>query len=285
MTHFIYIPFTGVGLYGGYRGDVWFAERVAIFDNYTLKSLAAQTNPNFTVWVSFRPQEFGHPMVTLLEELLDIHGIKCVFTYDGLMYHDDKFGGSPFHKLKNALRVIRGCYRNNTWRDLSQNLNEIFTDKNEMLPERLMSSLKVLKPYVSGNVLMTRLDSDDLLHKEAVQRIQNIALWREGAVAFRGGYILNAETGRVAEYNPTTNPPFHTLYFEEIAFLQPLLHWMKYRDFKSHEDVDRIFKPHIIRDRMYCVVTHNPELHISTGFDHPFRGRHVDRVVLEDFGL
>lgn len=286
MTHFVYIPVTGVGLYGGYRGDAWFKERIEVFKNYTLKSLKAQTNQDFIVWMSFRPQDWNNLQLHHIETALQLAGLKYVFTFEGLMYHDDKFGGSLAHKLRNVARVIRGCYRNRTWGDLIPNTLELLQDKNKTLVARLSRALPSLKPYVNGDVLLTRIDSDDMFHKDAITGIQHLAVDhpKAEAVTMFNGYIYNTTTDEVAEYNPTTNPPFHTIIFAADVFLNPMGHFNSYRGYQSHEDVPYLFK-FVALGRSFCVVTHNPQNHISTGFNHPFRGKLVDKEVLKDFGL
>lgn len=57
IIHLVYIPFTGVGIFGGFRGQEWFAKRIEIFKQYTLKSLLNQTNKNFDCWISFRDRK------------------------------------------------------------------------------------------------------------------------------------------------------------------------------------------------------------------------------------
>lgn len=282
MTHIIYIPFTGVGLYGGYRGDGWFNDRIDIFKSYTLKSLRSQTNKNFILWCSFRPQEENNPLTLELKRSIQEEGLNVAFTFQGLMYHDDKFGGSFIHRMKNIGRVVRGCYRNKTWKDVFPNCMEVLKDKNTDLVTRLARALPLLTPHVHGDVLLTRIDSDDMFRKDAVDQIQKAM---GEAITIPQGYIHNSLTGEVAEYNPTTNPPFHTLTFLLGTFLDPQMHFNRYKGYESHEDVDDRFWRTPLKDRLFCVVTHSPSAHISTGFNHPFRGKMVDKGILKEFGL
>ena len=69
IKHLIAIPFSGVGLHGGFRGDTWFRHRIDIFKNHTLKSLKNQSNKDFTLWLWMRPEEKNNP---LTRELLRI---------------------------------------------------------------------------------------------------------------------------------------------------------------------------------------------------------------------
>lgn len=295
MTHIVYIPFTGVGI--DHRNDDWLKERVEIFKNYTLKSLANQSNKDFFLWLSFRPQDlsslpmkpYNQDAIAQLLTAIDRAGIECEITFHGLMYHDDKFGGSVRHRIWNAGRLVRAAWRHNTWMHLPYSLWQmLFRDKNKTLEKRLAESLESLK--WSGRikddiVLLTRIDSDDMFHKEALEKIRDNG---GSVVAMSGGYIYDTKWGRLAYYNPKTNPPFHTIGFSKEEFLDARRHLLIYGDFKSHEDIIKLH-PHTLTERLYCVTTHNPKAHISTVFDHPYRGKMIGEPersdILKQFGI
>lgn len=86
------------------------------------------------------------------------------------------------------------------------------------------------------------------------------------------------------------NPPFHTIIFDAETFFDPTKHLDYYGEFKSHEDITRVFTHLILPDFRYCVVAHKPMNQISTIFSHPFRGKMIldenqKREVLTEFGL
>lgn len=283
LLHIVYIPFRGVGIDN--RNDKWFRERIEIFKNYTLKSLANQTTKDFTLWLSYRPQDRNNPLIKDISAAIHATGIAHISTFDGLMYHDDKFGGDFFRKLKNAARVLRQCCRNNTWQDLISSLVEIGNDKNKTLPQRLKHSLEILQKTLdtSGIILLTRIDSDDMLHKDVIDTLQKLS---NPVMCMDAGYIYNTTTRQLAEWNPTTNPPFYTLRFIGTEFFDARLHLMSYGpNFRSHEDIGKLAFRHTFRKRLYCVTAHNPKNHISTIWNHPFRGRSVDITTLADFGI
>ncbi len=89
----MYVPFTGLGLYGGSRGNKWLRNRIKIFKSYVVRSLQAQTNQNFTIWISWRPEErFNKDVLALEFELKFKFGMdRVVFTYSGVCFYDDKF--------------------------------------------------------------------------------------------------------------------------------------------------------------------------------------------------
>ncbi len=255
--HIIYIPFTGVGKVG-YKGDEWFKDRIEIFKNYTLKSLLNQSNQQFLLWISFREEESENPLLFEFKKLLDnsLDG-RYLLTFNGLMYFDDR--------------------------------NEV---SNENLQSRLFYSLvqmSAIKDSDLDYIYLTRIDSDDMFHKDVVQLIQDQETF-EGALTLQLGYVYNKDTGEVCEWNPLTNPPFHTIMMKRETFFDPDKHIEAYKGFKSHEDIARL--PHKLlwrgdnrRDRLYCVLTHNPEMHISTTWNHEFRGKAVDPSILKEFGI
>lgn len=287
IKHFIYIPFTGVGI-PGYKGDTWFKDRIEIFKNYTLKSLQNQTNKNFTVWLSFRPEEQNNPEIATLLRVTVSSGLSFVFTFSGLMYHDDKFSTDLFSRIKNCFRLVRHALRSNSYSDLLSNLKLVWHDKNSTLLQRLAEALPKLGLIEEDMVLLTRIDSDDMFHQDYVQIVQEHIDWAQVSLCSTG-YIYNTTTGELATWEPDTNPPFHTIVFINGEFTDPQRHLTKYKDFRSHEDIPRIFPVHnLLKDR-YCVTTHNPKNHISTTWNHPFRGSIITdqskEEILKSFGL
>ena len=97
ITHFLYCPFTGLGLYGGHRGNRWLRNRIKIFKQFVVPSLLAQTNQNFVIWISWRFEDRGDPLVRELYEWLSLRFMmpdmksRVVFTYAGVCFWDDKY--------------------------------------------------------------------------------------------------------------------------------------------------------------------------------------------------
>lgn len=289
--HLIYIPFTGVGLYGGYRGDEWFKERIRIFKEYTLKSLLNQTNKDFIVWMSFRPEEINNPLLEELGKILISSPLIFLCTFDGLMYHDDKFTKECYSRLLNYGRIVRECVRNRTTQGVFRMCKEVFKNKNSTLEKRLLNSLELIQdnfPFASL-VYLTRLDSDDMLKNTMVKDIQSIPPF-QGALVCKNGYIYNETTKELAEYVPHMNPPFHTIIFPANKFFNAKKHLAYYKDFKSHEDIPRIFNTKQLSNGSYCVFTHNPKYHISTVWNHPFKrgiitNKSKKSKILRSFGI
>lgn len=288
FLHIIYIPFVGVGLGSAQRRNPnWLADRIQIFKDYTLKSLLNQEERNFILWASFTQSEKYDKKVGELANYLKANKVAYIFTFDGLMYWDDKFNTDPISRLKNFARIVRDCWRNGNMRDFWPSLREVFNNRNKTLVERLGNSLRPFKDNFATGVnwfYVTRIDSDDMFHKSVVKEIQKLPAF-EGAYVMKKGYIHNRHSGLIAEYLPKTNPPFHTIIFRAETFLNPAEHFAYFKDFRSHEDITRVFRSYLLPDFRYCVLTHNPLNHISTGWNHPFRGELVDKEVLKDFGL
>ena len=112
-TTIIGIPFSGLGLHGGYRGDEWFKYRINIFHNYTLKALLNQKDKNFIIWCQFRPEEETNPLTQTIKK-----PHPPIFTYNGINFWDDKY---PQDKLWERLR------------DMLPKLKEIVGDKDVKL--------------------------------------------------------------------------------------------------------------------------------------------------------
>lgn len=256
-THFLYTPFTGLGLYQGFRGNRWLRNRISVFKEIVVPSLQNQTNKNFVLWVSWRPEERFNPYVKeLWSYLQNIKEFKTVFTYSGVCFWDDKYSDEEAHsRLAQAIHESAHTL-----------VNEIGTD----------------------TVLMTIQPSDDVYHLGFVEEIQTLFEKTDfQAIGYNSGYITNYKTGEICEYTPKTNPPFFTLKFPKDIFLDPIRH-MKYSGpYKSHEYVGDHMKYLSVPKRGFCVGTHGEN--ISTHFNHPYAGRRLEgeerEKTLEAFGI
>lgn len=245
MKHFLYVPFTGLGLFQGYRGDTWLKNRIEVFKRFVLPSLLNQTNKDFYLWLSFRPEEESNPIVIDLINHLDKFQLKgTVVTFGGVMFWDDKY-------------------------------------PDDIAEQRLRHSLSITLPQLKGmvgghDVLMTLQPSDDLYLDEAVEYIQKV----NKSMVFTKGYIMNYNNLDLAEYNPTTFPPFSTIKFTASQFLDPDMHYTHTQAYKSHEYVP---VEAVIAKRMFIVGTHGEN--ISTTWGHSFTGkmltgREKDKVLI-----
>jgi hypothetical protein len=246
-------PFTGLGLYQGFRGDFWFKKRIELFKNYTLKSMSNQEDKDFIHWICFREEERTNPLTIELEDYLKSIGYRFLFTYGGIPFWDDKY---PKDNLLERLRVI--------------------------LPQ--------LKEIV-GNAEVVRewlVPSDDMYSQEVSESIKKVQFKEKTAIVHKKGYVYNAETDQLAEWIPTTNPPFYTILYPADVFLDPQKHFDYLEPYRSHEDIAKIFKNVVMPDGRYCVVVHSTN--ISTIWEHPFKGKEFyyeteKKNILKTFGL
>lgn len=286
FAHIIMVPMTGVGVNRGFKSDEWFKYRIELFKKYTLKSLSKQSVQNFIVWLTFRPEEENHPYIKDLIDTINEYKVPTIITFHGLMYADDKFASGTRILIENMGRVLRQCYRDGTWfKSIPLMFELIFNNKNKTLLYRLERALselriKLLELSDCSYIYLTRIDSDDMLHNEAAAEIQRVKPF-EGALVYKNGYVYNSNTNEMAEWHPKTNPPFHTICFLASKFFNPVEHLEYYKDFKSHEDITKVFETKQLEDGRYCVVIHGN--HISTIWDHPFRGKSVDVSKLNEF--
>lgn len=269
LKHLMYVPFTGLGLYNGFRGNTWLKNRIEIFKQFVIPSLKGQTNQNFILWISWRREERSNLIVREFMSWLDLNfntvaSDKVVHTFSGVCFYDDKY-------------------------------------PDEIARERLVNAIHGAMPNLldfigdCDDVLMTIQPSDDLYHKDAVGIIQNILQdHKYDAVGFQRGYIANYNTKEVNEYNPLTNPPFYTIKFPEKIFRDPLQH-SKFTSLKkdsgkykagtplpSHEYVGECMRYAQIGDlRGFLVGTHG--VNISTTFNNPYKGDRVDSEILKNF--
>ena len=228
----ISIPFTGLGMFDGYRGDEWFKRRIDLFHKYTLQSLLKQTDQNFLIWLQFRPEEKDNPLIKTIK-----------IPHEHIM----TFGGI--------------CI----WDDRKQ-------EEEKGLLTRLKNSIPELKEKVGDkNVKLVNVASDDMYSDEVVASINEQEFKEKNALTHRFGYVYSDTYDRLAEWNPTTHPPFHTIMYANETFLDPEKHLNFIKEYKSHEYIPEVFNEVNMPDGRYCVLVHNSN--ISTIWEHPFRGR------------
>ncbi len=233
--HFLYCPLTGLGNHD--RGDVWLKKRIQILKQFVIPSLVNQTNPHFYLWISVRPQDKNSKLIYELKNTLDrIRDLSFFITYGGLCFLDDK-AKYPYAKLLHNLK--------DTLPELDGRVEEF------------------------QEVLMTIQPSDDMYISSAVETIQRAKF--EKVAGFREGYIMNLQTKEVAEYNPTTIPPFYTIKFPKEIFIDPKKHLEYTKDFISHEHLEG----EILPGRGFVVGTHGAN--ISTTWNISFKGTQLDQ--------
>jgi len=249
--HLMLCPFTGLGLYSGFRGNRWLKNRIKVFEQFVVPSLLAQTSQNFILWVAWRQEEKTNKQVIELKERLE-KNFNVVFTYSGVPFWDDKYSDDVAKKrLIDALHGSMGS--------LINAIGEC------------------------DEVLMTIQPSDDCYHREFVKDVQEEGFTTNWAVGFERGYIMDYKTGAIKEYNPETNPPFFTIRFKRDVFIDPLQHMKHTGPYKSHEHIGKYLEYHTTEARGFLVGIHG--FNISTVYDHPYAGLDVDSGVLYDFGL
>lgn len=236
--HLIYTPFTGLGLANGFRGQEWYEHRIGIFKKYVVPNLLNQTSQDFIHWISFRPEEKENPLTIELEKHLKKIGYKFIFTFDGLMYWDDK------------------------------------VPNDDLLP-RLEKTLPQLKHLVEGKeyVYLTHLDSDDMISNKTIGFIQKHGFKKHRAFIHSHGYALNGVTGQVVEWNSPC-PSSYTLMYPADVFIDPQKHidYISIYKGKNHFDIPKVYDP-IVIPHPYCATIHGGN--ISTIWGHNFRGEEV----------
>jgi len=253
--HFLYTPFTGLGLYNGHRGKRWLRNRIKIFKQFVVPSLRVQTNQNFILWISWRYEDKDDEDIKEFKKYLE-QRFKVVFTYSGVCFWDDKY--SDEIARERLIDAIHGS--------MGELLN-VMQD-----PE---------------TILMTIQPSDDCYRKDMVEQMQALFEQRSElqAIGYKHGYVMDYVNKKLAEWNPTTTPPFYTIKFDKETFgmHHPLKHLDYTGPYKSHEYVKDYLKTLYLEDRGFIVGTHGEN--ISTIFNHPFTGAVQDNVLLDRFGV
>lgn len=274
-AHLVRIVFTGVGLHGGFRGDEWFSHRIKIFKNYTLKSLANQSNKNFVLWCCFRAEEENNPLTNEIRQAIAGAGLGYIFTFDGIPYFDDKFSNYTLKtKIKNFLQMLWDGYYHKRMRSLREMWRHTWENKNKTLLARLTRTLGALRLEVGNKydwVYVTQIDSDDMFHRDVVGLIQSHAPDYKKALVMDKGYMYNVVTGQLGEWLPPTCPPFSTVIFPANVFFNPQRYLEYYEGFRTHEDIPKVFHAETLDLYKYCVTFHAK--HISTAWDVPLPKR------------
>ncbi len=264
----VYTPFTGLGLYGGFRGNRWLKNRIQIFKQFVIPSLLNQTDRDFVHWISWRPEERSNRYVKELGVYLGtIPNYRFVFTFDGIAFWDDKFEDD----------VARERLFNSLYKSLPNLLDHV-PDCDEVY--------WLLQP------------SDDCYHTLTVESVKK-AFMEQGiqAVCYQNGYLCNYNTLELLEYNPKTSPPFHAIKFPRATFFDPGKHltyislkedageYKKGTPCPSHEYLPKCLNTGYFQGRGFLVGTHGEN--ISTHFNHPYGGAKITEPdqILDKFGI
>jgi hypothetical protein len=254
IKHIFQIPFTGKGLYQGFRGQAWYDFRAKIFEKYTLQSLINQTNNDFGVWISFRPEEKDNLTTKKIEKMLEKSWLKYVITFDGIMMTDD-----------------RG------------------TEHNIDLEKRLAKSLPDIEKLTGDAeyIYETNLDSDDTVYKTFSELVQSKDFKKGGALYEKNGFAYNINDRLVEWHNPESNQNYTIMFPREDYFnAKKRLEYL--HGLKTHEEIPTIFNAECLPDGLYCAIIHGTN--ISTVWNHPFIGKEIyyddeKRFILNNFGI
>lgn len=200
VAHFLHIPFTGLGLYNGFRGNNWLKNRIKVFKQFVVPSLQNQSiqdmaHKGFVIWLAFRYEEKNNPQIKELKKWLDENiNVDVVFTFSGICFYDDKY---PDEIARNRLLEA-----------LHGSMGEILNVMGE-----------------AETVLMSIQPSDDCYRSTFVNEIQSAFRVNPKlqAIGYDRGYICDYKTLEIKEYNPQTNPPFYTIKFPRDIFIEPFV--------------------------------------------------------------
>lgn len=294
VKHIIYIPFSGVGLFDDPKDDTWLKYRIEIFKEFTLKSIINQSKPIDLLWLGFDGR-YNNP---LIKNLLESIKIPVISTHTGLIYTDDKF---IFRNKSTDLYESTWKY---AWRMFGRALKKrklyIFTRflknlylKNRSLSSRLDDTLKIIVDALGWfeYIYLTRLDSDDLLHRDYIKEVSTYSPTYKKALIRDKGYVYNRNSAELAEWVPKTCPQFFTLQIPRNIMLRSQSFVDYWKDYTTHEDVKKAFNYDTLADHKYCMLIHGNQ--ISSIWGHPFRGKSIGNTmtnkltnnILKEFGV
>ena len=198
----MYMPLTGLGNYGGHRGNRWLKNRIKIFKQFVLPSLLAQTNKNFVLWVSMRHEDRNDKIATEFKEFLEAT-LPTVFTYSGICFYDDK-------KPNDEGRLVEA---------IQGSMGELINHMGE-----------------AETILMSIQPSDDCYWHGMVEETQQILSIHKHiqVLGYQKGYVMDYLNRRLKEWNPKTTPPFYTIRFDRDTFTNPYKHVKYIGPYKSH---------------------------------------------------
>lgn len=270
FCHFYMVPFTGLGLFNGFRGNQWLRNRIKIFNEFVLPSLLNQ-GKDFHVWFCWRPEEKNNPIVQEFQKSLEgVHDFFPIHTFGGIPFYDDKYDDKTARE-----RLLR----------------------------TLEISLPELKSIVGDTkyILVTIQPSDDMYLGDTAKRLQekftelltNEPSNVHRAVGFKKGYIMCYNNKEIAEYSTRewttddistyhtdTIPPFFTILYSNEAFLDPQKHFDWIGPYKSHEYIADVMDYTALEGRGFMVGTHGEN--ISTVYNHRYKGKVLTKEEQED---
>lgn len=259
------VPFTGLGLFLGFRGNRWLRNRIKIFETFVVPSLLAQSDQDFVLWVQWRREEKKNKQVIELLERLK-KNFNVIFTYTGITFWDDKY-------------------------------------PDDIARERLFHTLRLGLPELLDitadheNIIWLLQPSDDCYDRMTIESVKK-AFENDStmeAVSYTEGYLCNYNTLELLEYNPKTSPPFHAIKFPRQIFFDAGKHltyislkedvgqYKKGTPCPSHEYLSKCLKTAFFKGRGFLVGTHGEN--VSTHWNHPYGGQKVSQEILKNFGL
>lgn len=136
-------------------------------------------------------------------------------------------------------------------------------------------------------VYKTDLGSDDLFHKDALSEVQQQEPREKGATYYINGYILNMQTGQLAEWNRESSCSKYTIMYPYETFFDAKKHLEYVKGLQSHEFVPLVFDATRLPDGRYMCGVHGAN--ISTTWQNKERGREFlneeKNNVLQNFGI
>jgi len=141
-------------------------------------------------------------------------------------------------------------------------------------------------------VYHTRIDSDDMFHKDVISEIQSYDFAHRRALVFQKGYCYDCRNNRLQHYF-MPSPPFSTIMFPMSIYLDQQKQ-NEYTQTIGHDTIFRGMKSIKLSENKYIVTVHNTnQVTIYQDDRTKFRGHETEieiqnvdiNIILKDFGI
>jgi hypothetical protein len=131
------------------------------------------------------------------------------------------------------------------------------------------------------NIILVNLDSDDVYHKTAFEKLLQVPSVVGQVYIFRNGFVYDIPTKRLALYEGRPSPPpFFAMTFTNDA-LESQENWdeyVKYYNLQAeHPHLKRCLVKKEMPDGLFCYVFH--EYNVTSSWDNPHHKKKIKELV------
>jgi len=151
---------------------------------------------------------------------------------------------------------------------------------------------EILKPHIEKYkyIYHTRIDSDDLFHKDVIKEIQTYDFENRRALVFQKGYCYDCRENKLRHYF-MLSPPFSTIMYPMNVYIDEQKQ-KEYKKFRSHDTLVQNMPYFVLSENKFIVNVHGTNR--VTTYESNRRNRHNDEIdipiseidnILKPFGI